>query len=138
MKHPLFKTIIAGIIIALMASACASSGDEQGDSNSNSTLTLGFGAELDNMYPTMTSFQNLQATELVYDTLVAYENGEVKPRPATGWTFDDTGTELTLQLREDVLFHDGEPFTAEAVKVNVDYYRQEPNAAFIKGVSTIQ
>jgi len=120
--------------LAMLLGACSSSTENR----TEGTLTLGFGGELDHMYPTMTSFHNLQATELVYDTLVTFDNGEVKPRLATSWTFNSEGTELTLKLREGVSFHDGEPFNAAAVKANLDYYRQEPNAAFIKGVSMIE
>ncbi|MEO1679710.1 MAG: ABC transporter substrate-binding protein [Pseudomonadota bacterium] len=45
---------------------------------------------------------------------------EIIPALATGWEWSADGTELTMTLREDVLFHDGTPFNAEAVAANID------------------
>lgn len=45
---------------------------------------------------------------------------EIIPSLATGWEWNEDGTELTMTLREDVLFHDGTPFNAEAVAANID------------------
>ncbi|MEM7442155.1 MAG: ABC transporter substrate-binding protein [Pseudomonadota bacterium] len=45
---------------------------------------------------------------------------EIIPQLATGWQWSDDGTSLTMQLREDVVFHDGTPFNADAVVRNID------------------
>lgn len=42
------------------------------------------------------------------------------PELATEWAWSDDGLQLTMQLREDVVFHDGTPFNAEAVAANID------------------
>lgn len=57
----------------------------------------------------------------VLDSLVFQKpDGSFVPWLATEWTVSDDSTEYTFQLRDDVVFHDGEPFDAEAVKVNFD------------------
>ena len=45
------------------------------------------------------------------------------PQLATEWSWGTDGKSLTLKLRPDVVFHDGTPMDAEAVKVNLDRYR---------------
>jgi peptide/nickel transport system substrate-binding protein len=45
---------------------------------------------------------------------------EIIPMLATGWEWNDDQTQLTMRLRDDVVFHDGEPFDAEAVAYNLD------------------
>ncbi|MEM1428299.1 MAG: ABC transporter substrate-binding protein [Pseudomonadota bacterium] len=45
---------------------------------------------------------------------------EIIPALATGWEWSDDGTELTMTLRDDVVFHDGTPFNADAVAANID------------------
>ena len=45
---------------------------------------------------------------------------EIVPQLATSWEFSEDGTELTMQLREGVTFHDGTPFDADAVVANID------------------
>jgi peptide/nickel transport system substrate-binding protein len=44
----------------------------------------------------------------------------VHPGLATDWTVNDDATVYTFTLRNDVTFHDGTPFNAEAVKFNFD------------------
>lgn len=57
----------------------------------------------------------------VYDRLVHQSpSGEPEPGLAERWEFNDDGTVLTLHLRENVTFHDGEPFDADAVKANIE------------------
>jgi peptide/nickel transport system substrate-binding protein len=45
---------------------------------------------------------------------------EIVPMLATGWEWSDDGLQLTMTLRDDVVFHDGEPFNAEAVAYNIN------------------
>jgi peptide/nickel transport system substrate-binding protein len=45
---------------------------------------------------------------------------EIVPQLATSWEWSDDGLQLTMTLREGVVFHDGTPFNAEAVAANID------------------
>ena len=45
---------------------------------------------------------------------------EIVPMLATAWSWSDDGLTLTMNLRDDVTFHDGEPFNAEAVAYNIN------------------
>ena len=53
-------------------------------------------------------------------TVVDPATGDITPGLATSWEISDDGLELTFTLRDDVTFHDGTPFNAEAVKYNFD------------------
>ena len=48
------------------------------------------------------------------------EDGAPAPALATDWQMSDDGKEWTISLREQVTFHDGEPFNADAVIANID------------------
>jgi peptide/nickel transport system substrate-binding protein len=62
--------------------------------------------------------------QLVYDTLILREpDGELSPMLATEWSYNDDRTVLTVDLRTDVSFSDGEPFNAEAVKANLEHFK---------------
>ncbi len=50
------------------------------------------------------------------------------PGLATEWHWSDDGLALTLKLRPDVVFQDGEPFTAEAVRDNINRYQSAPES----------
>jgi len=58
----------------------------------------------------------------VYDTLVYRDPNtkEIVPGLATSWTISDDGLVYTFSLRQDVKFHDGTPFNAQAVAANLD------------------
>ena len=67
-----------------------------------------------------------QATALVmrnsFDSLVYQQNdGSFVPWLATSWQISDDGLQYTFDLRDDVTFHDGEPFNAEAVQANFEH-----------------
>ncbi|MFC5930450.1 ABC transporter substrate-binding protein [Cryobacterium melibiosiphilum] len=67
-----------------------------------------------------------QATALVmrnsFDSLVYQQaDGSFVPWLAESWDVSADGLQYTFQLREDVTFHDGEVFNAEAVKANFDH-----------------
>ena len=65
-----------------------------------------------------------------YDRLTQIDaNGEVQPMLATGWEFADDGSALTLTVRDGVVFHDGTPLDADAVKANIDRARDPDVAA---------
>lgn len=53
---------------------------------------------------------------LVFDSLYQYNvSMEQEPALAESWEFSNEGKTVTFKLREDVVWHDGEPFTAEDV-----------------------
>ncbi len=61
----------------------------------------------------------------VYDTLLNYTpDGQIEANLATAWEYNDDNTVLTLTLRDDVTFTDGERFTADAVKANIEHLQQ--------------
>ncbi len=58
----------------------------------------------------------------VYDTLVYLDpdTGDFVPGLAEDWDVSENGLVYTFYLREDVTFHDGTPFNAEAVRFNLE------------------
>lgn len=56
----------------------------------------------------------------IHDTLVGNDNGTVVPELALSWETTDYQN-YTFHLREDVTFHNGEPFTADDVAFTVEH-----------------
>lgn len=60
----------------------------------------------------------------IYDRLIYLApDGKFKPMLATSWEESADKKSLTLKLRPNLKFSDGTPFTAEAVKINLDRAR---------------
>jgi len=53
---------------------------------------------------------------------------EIIPALATSWEWSADGMTLTMKLRDDVTFHDGEPFNAQAVAANIDRSKNLPES----------
>jgi peptide/nickel transport system substrate-binding protein len=53
---------------------------------------------------------------------------EVVPQLATGYEVSDDGLTLTITVREGVLFHDGTPLDAEAVRYNLERSKNLPGS----------
>ncbi len=63
--------------------------------------------------PMMGVFNNL----VMFDQHVPQNSLQsIVPDLATGWSWNEDGTELTLPLRQGVTWHDGKPFTAKDVQ----------------------
>ena len=63
----------------------------------------------------------------VFNNLVLYDQAKrlntmdaIVPELATGWAWNDERTRLTFELRRDVVWHDGKPFTAKDVVCTMD------------------
>ena len=91
-------------------SADTTSGTETGEKVLN-IATIG---ETTTLSPLYMIADNRPTQKLLYEGLVKYVDGEIKPVLAEDWKLSEDGTQLTFYLRKGVTFHDGEPFNAEA------------------------
>ena len=65
----------------------------------------------------------------MYETLFELQpNGDIVPHLATGYEVSADGTVWTIDLRDDVMFHNGVPMTAEIVKGSFDRFLDPDNA----------
>ena len=71
----------------------------------------------------------------VFNNLVIYDQAEkqnrsdnLRPELATSWAWNGDGTQLTLQLRQGVKWHDGKPFTARDVECTWNYQLEKSEA----------
>src|SRR2546428_3584931 len=86
------------------------------------TLRVGLNADPPNLDPHQsTAAVDRQVFQNLYDKLVDInQNLEIVPMLATSWQIADGGRTYTFKLRQGVVFHDGTPFNAEAVKIHFE------------------
>ncbi|MDT0530491.1 ABC transporter substrate-binding protein [Micromonospora sp. DSM 115977] len=93
-------------------------------------------------------FQNLDPAQpapggypyltLIYDRLTMVDSRDgIVPGLATSWTYAKDGSYLELALRDDVTFHDGTPFDATAVKVNIERGKTLPTSTIKQDLAAI-
>jgi peptide/nickel transport system substrate-binding protein len=78
----------------------------------------------------------------IFDTLVWKDTeGNIIPMLAESWSYDKEKISFTFNLRKDVLWHDGEKFTAPDVAFTFDYIKENPwvwvNPDIIKSAEVI-
>lgn len=67
---------------------------------------------------------------LLFDGLTSHNGkNEVASGLAKSWEFDETACTYTFHLEEGVVWHDGEPFTAEDVKFTIEAVMDPENAS---------
>lgn len=109
---------VAAVLVAAPLSACMS---DAGAGASSKTLRLVTAVDNDTFDPAQLSGgAKDNYWQAVYDTVLKldYKTTEPAPNLATEWSYDQSFTNLTVKLRDDVKFSDGSPLTADALKVN--------------------
>ncbi|MGV8881603.1 MAG: ABC transporter substrate-binding protein [Rhodoglobus sp.] len=86
------------------------------------TLTIGAREDLLTWDPTVTvEGHQAQYMQAVYDTLLKNDaTGTPQPNVATSWEYSSDQKTLTLNIRDDVTFADGEVLTAAGVEANLE------------------
>jgi peptide/nickel transport system substrate-binding protein len=113
----------------------SAAGSPAGDPVQGGTLRFAWLGAPETLDPHLnTSFAGTSYTNNIVDKLTWQdpETGEIGPWLAKSWEINDTYTEFTFTLREDVTFSDGTPFDAESVKHNLDQYVRGDEALKIK------
>jgi peptide/nickel transport system substrate-binding protein len=135
------RTVATWTTAVLAAATLASCADSERDSEGGGggdDGTFIFGAAgapemFDPYYAT--DGETFRITRQMFEGLVGIKPGtaEVVPELATEWTPNEDGTEWTFTLRDDVTFHDGEPFNAEAVCYNFERMFDQNDAGQVAG-----
>jgi peptide/nickel transport system substrate-binding protein len=94
---------------------------------SGGTLTVGIPIEPETLDPGDAVYVQEQfILQSIFDSLLTIDkDGNLHPGLATKWEPNEDYSEFTFTLREDVTFHDGTPFKADAVKASFDHINSE-------------
>ena len=144
------------LVLVLVVSACggdgedASAGDRGGDGAEEGApvhggkITVPVPTEPRTLDPVQEPSAFTQVAMMqMYDTLLRMDpeglpdRREIIGSLAEDWELNDDATELTLTLREGVVFHDGEPFTSEDVRVTLERARDMPDGVGSAQAQTI-
>lgn len=123
--------IAAGAALAIGAAAVPATAETP-----PGVLVVGQIAEPKSLDPAaVTAVNDFRILVNLYEGLTVYKPGtlEVAPGLAESWEISEDGTEYTFRLRPGVVFHDGTPFNAEAVKFNFDRMLDENHPYYDTG-----
>jgi peptide/nickel transport system substrate-binding protein len=135
-----FIRVFGTLIFSFLLSACSSRPD------GSNALVYGLTLSPTGIDPHLNASAELGIPlSSVYDTLVVFDTaaGLFKPGLARSWEIAPDGLTYTFHLREDVLFHDGTNFNAEAVRANLEYtldpdHHSQKAAAMIEPLQSVE
>ncbi len=146
-RRQLTTGLAAGALLLLAACGGGSSGggsgggDDTGTPVTGGSLTIAIPDTIDGWNPD--SAVQVSTYQLLREVLaplveVSPDGQEIAPGLAKTWSYDSTGTELTLTLQPDAAFSDGTPVTAEDVVFSVEQWMAGAQygalySAFVKG-----
>lgn len=116
------RTVLAvAVLVALVGGLAAGLASAQSPRRGG-VLRVGLNADPPNLDPHQsTAAVDRQVFQSLFDKLVDInENLEIVPMLALSWTISNNGKTYTFRLRPNVVFHDGTPFNAEAVRYNFE------------------
>jgi len=89
-------------------------------------LVIAFGTDPESLDPNKISSApaGMVLTHIAETLVTMTEELEIAPLLAESWEFSEDAKVLTLYLRRGVVFHDGTPFNAEAVKINLERFQK--------------
>lgn len=111
------------------------------EADPNATLRFAFGTNGGSNYDPHTAANPFVNTFLypVYDSLVALTpDGKLEPQLAESYSFKEGGKVMELKLRRNVVFHDGTPFNAEAVKANLERAKNHPRSTLKADMTPVE
>ena len=108
--------------IALLLSACLIALPSATGAADVGELTIGLQDDPESLDPLLSwSFVGRHVLQSLCDKLVDIDQlGQIVPMLATSWDWGNGAKQLTFQLRDGVMFHDGTPFDASAVRYNIE------------------
>ena len=131
------RRVIAAITMLTVLGGVALSGSAFAQSPSADDEEIVFVAGTVNDMRTVNPFRAFEAPEfevmdLNYDLLISFSQEDMSPVPslATSWTPSEDGLTWTIELRDDVTWQDGEPFTANDVVFTFEFIAENNIAAF--------
>jgi peptide/nickel transport system substrate-binding protein len=122
-KRLLHPGVVLLLAAALTAGCSSSGGGDSGNSGASQDLTVGWQSPPDVLNPATTGARSVgPLVATMFDTLVwLTPDMKVTPDLASKWTISDDGLKYDFTLKENVKFHDGTPFNAQAVVDNINY-----------------
>jgi peptide/nickel transport system substrate-binding protein len=137
----------SALLIAISGSGTASAQKRGGilkmySPDSPPTMSILEEATLTSQGPLMGVFNNL----VMFDQHVKQDSQKsIVPDLATGWSWNEDGTEVTFPLRQGVRWHDGKPFTAADVVCTWDLLMEKspeklrfnPRKSFYKNLDQV-
>ena len=127
-RRSLFGAVLG---IGALATLQACGGDAEGGSGGDGGGTVKWAWQMPTTWDPVTSSagSDVQMLALTYSALTFIDNqGNAQPNLVESWEYAKDGTAVSFTLKEGLVFSDGSPIDAEAVKKSLERGRDADNS----------
>lgn len=107
------KLTLGAMILALLVAPAAAAGKDIIYASESTTKSL-------DPHDTSDTYSGAIERAILQGLMGFDKNLKIIPLLAESYSFNDEATQFTFKLRKGIKFHDGAPFNAEAVRVNIE------------------
>lgn len=119
--------LLSAVLLVGMLAGCGKGASNSATAEKKTHLTVLASDKTTNLDPIANGVTDIVALQSIYDCLVRFDDdGNIVPNLAKDWTADADGVVYTFNLRDDVKFQDGSPFSADDVIFTLDSMKANP------------
>ena len=124
------RLLVLALALACVLSLFAGCGQNAASGEGKDTVTFLSYIKSESFDPTTGLALDKSVMHCLHDTLVAFSpDGDFIPMLAESWEEAEDGMSITFHLRDDVTFHNGDPFTADDAVYTLDTMLSNPRNA---------
>jgi peptide/nickel transport system substrate-binding protein len=139
-------TLALGVAAMTVLAGCSGSTSEAPQANENGLGTAEISLAVNSAPASLDPAFNAEGQQgyvwaSIYDNLVIFDNeGALQPNAAKSWEYSEDLLSLTMTLRDDLTFADGDPITAEAAAATADYIKNStgPNRGAFQSLESVE
>jgi peptide/nickel transport system substrate-binding protein len=127
LRRSAVTSVALGVVAMLVLSGTAMAQDESPAAQEKVTFSVGLDTDITSLNPfNLCCGGDYEYLELVYDLGIGFSREDLTPAPRiiTEWTPSEDSMTWTLKVRDDVVWHDGTPMTAEDVAFTFNFISQ--------------
>ncbi|MDD3269702.1 MAG: ABC transporter substrate-binding protein [Syntrophomonadaceae bacterium] len=126
------KCLMVGFLLMIamfLVAGCGGTKNVSSEGSKEKVLVYGSG-DYSSINPAL--YEHGEINSLIFSGLTVHDqNNKIVPALTKSWTLDQATNTYTFNLRDDVKWHDGKPFTAEDVKFTLETIMNPDNASEI-------
>ncbi|HHY04488.1 MAG TPA: hypothetical protein GX534_04820 [Thermoanaerobacterales bacterium] len=138
-NRKLLSIIILVLTAAFLVTGCGGGGNSQSGKEDGNTLVIAIPEEIEGTDISQINWENIVHT-LMYEPLVSFDLQlkEVLPAAASSYEILDGGKQIKFTIPEDACFANGDPLTAEDIKLALERHKEiSPYAEDLEPVKEI-
>lgn len=126
-RRGFMQAVAGGSTLVLGSGLAGCLGGDDGDDGNELVIARAGDSESLDPHSTTAAYSSM-VMELIYDPLIHVDfDGNYTEALGNGWEINDAGTEWTIEVKDDIEFHNGDSFSADDVVFTFQRFLEHPS-----------